>query len=509
VTSDEQGSGAVNQKQKTENRKFKVPPQIATLIFAVGIAGLFWLDRDKTARPSKALWLAVIWLATTGSRPVSEWLGMSMTSAASGSPVTSPLDQAIAGSLMLLGVAVLIRRRADAAALLRASWPIALYFSFALVSLSWSDYPEWGFKRWVRALGDAIMVLIIVTDAHPAAALRRLFSRLGFVLLPASVLFIKYYPQLGRGFSEWGDGVVNLGVASSKNMLGLLAFVLALGVLWQVLGLLRDRNQPDRRRRLLAQGTLLAFCIDLLFAAGCATCGTCFVLGAGLMLLTARPTFRVRPAAVHALVLAILLGGGLTDLLGGEAAAARALGRNPTLSMRTIIWKNVIPLCPNPIGGAGFETFWVGPRYNTFLTRMIADGAEGAPTEAHNGYIEVYLQLGWIGLGLIALILGHGYRKAVAAIRRDPALGALLVAYVVTAVTYNITEAGFRMLDLEWFFLILAIVAASRVISLDRAASESGRELADHSPGNLDVLDLNPTWMESCRPLVLRDTAGA
>ena len=99
--------------------------------------------------------------------------------------------------------------------------------------------------------------------------------------------------------------------------------------------------------------------------------------------------------------------------------------------------------------------------------------------EAHNGYIEVYLNLGLLGLGSIALLLGQGYLKAVSAFRRDPALGGLLVAYFITEVTYNITEAGFRMLHLEWFFLLLSIMAASRVISLAETPSESGRELAD------------------------------
>ena len=88
-------------------------------------------------------------------------------------------------------------------------------------------------------------------------------------------------------------------------------------------------------------------------------------------------------------------------------------------------------------------------------------GGIAMTNEAHNGYIEVYLNLGWLGLSLIALILGHGYRSAVSVFRRDSALGGLLVAYVVTAATFNISEAGFRMLSVEWFFLLLSIVAAS------------------------------------------------
>ena len=49
---------------------------LALLICHLGVAGLFFLDRDKSVRNSKALWLPVIWLWIVGSRPVSAWLGM-------------------------------------------------------------------------------------------------------------------------------------------------------------------------------------------------------------------------------------------------------------------------------------------------------------------------------------------------------------------------------------------------------------------------------------------------
>lgn len=200
------------------------------------------------------------------------------------------------------------------------------------------------------------------------------------------------------------------------------------------------------------------------------------------MLVSSLPPFRHRPAAVHALVLAILLGGGVTSLLGGRAAITEALGRNPDLTGRTEIWQILIPMAPNSIVGAGFETFWLGPRAAKVNAML---GGFSTINESHNGYLEVYLNLGWLGVGLIALILGQGYSRTVSAFGRDPTLGGLLVTYVVTAAFYNLTEAGFRMLGLEWFFLLLSVVAAGRIIGVAETASESGRELAD--------LDL-PAW---------------
>jgi O-antigen ligase len=395
-------------------------------------------------------------------------------------PESSSLEQFIAGSIMLLGAIVLIRRGRAVTNLLKANWPIMLYVSFCLISLLWSDFPVWGFKRWVRALGDLVMVLIVATDAQPVAALRGLFSRIGFVLLPVSLLFIKYYPGLGQGFDEWGFRTFT-GVTTNKNVLGNLVYLIGLGALWQILSLVRDREQANRARRLLAQSTLLTFGIELLFMAHCATAVACFTFGAGLMLATSRSFFRRRPAAVHALVLAILLAGGLASLLGGRAAITEALGRKPDFTGRTEIWGILIPMAPNSIGGAGFETFWVGPRVKEIYSKI---GGLQMTNESHNGYIEVYLNLGLFGLGLIVLILGQGYRRAVSVFRRDPALGSLLIAYILTAATYSVTEAGFRMLSLEWIFLLLSVVVARRIAAgVVVKASQPLDASTDRSPG--------------------------
>ncbi len=429
---------------------------LATLVCAIGVLGLFYLDRDKSVQTSKALWIPVIWLWINGSRPVSMWLGITPTNnSASNLLQGSPIDRAILASLMALGLIALFPRRGRITSLLKESWPILLYFSFCLVSVLWSDFPRVAFRRWTKGIGDLVMVLIVVTDTWPNAALERLITRVGFVLMPASVLLIKYYPDLGT-YHDWSYAG-NCGVTTDKNMLGVTVFVLSLGAFWLVLKLLRDSSQPNRARHFLAQGTLLAFGVSLLVMAHSATSAACFVLGAGLMLVASWSVIGRRPAAVHALVFAVFLTGSLTIFLGGYANVVHAMGRRTNLHERTEIWHTLIPLAPNPLVGAGYESFWLGPR----LEAMWSAFPGHYLNEAHNGYLETYLNLGWVGVGLIALILIHGYRRAVCTFRTDPTYGALLLAYVFTAAVYSITEAGFRLLDPVWIFLLLAVVAPS------------------------------------------------
>jgi exopolysaccharide production protein ExoQ len=452
---------------------------LATLVCAVGVLGLFYLNRDKSAHTSKALWLPVVWLWINGSRPVSMWIGMQATNGdASQLLEGSPLDRTVFAALIMAGLLVLIMRGRQVVPVLRSSWPLLLYFTFCLLSVLWSDFPSVAFKRWTKGIGDLVMVLIVVTDAQPIAAIQRLITRVGFILMPASVLMIRYYGELGRTYDRWSGEPANCGVATDKNMLGVITFVLTLGACWLVLGLFRDKNQPNRARRLLARGILLAFGVSLLTLAHSATSGACFVLGAGLMLAAGASAIGRRPAAVHALVLAILILGSFTMFFGGQAEVVHAMGRQTNLTGRTEIWERVIPLAENPIVGAGYESFWLGQRlvkmWNAFPTLYL--------NEAHNGYIEAYLNLGYVGVGLIALILVHGYRSSVRAFRCDPTLGALFLSYVLTASIYSITEAGFKPMDSIWIFLLLAIVASVRLAKLGSSPPESSGEPTDQTP---------------------------
>jgi len=459
-------------------------PSLATLVYIVGIGGLFFLNRDSSVRTSKALWLPVVYLWILGSRPVSVWLGQGPASAGDVQLDGSPIDAVFFGILLIAALCVLVHRERRVRVFLGANGPILIYFFFCLLSIFWSDFPFVAFKRWFKALGDLAMILIVVTDQQPAAAISRLFSRIGFILVPLSVLSIKYFPAFGRGYNGWTGGQYNNGLTLNKNILGVITFVLLLGAVWRVLALLRsDKMPPHRGRCLLAQGVLLTFGIWLLIIANSVTSSVCFMIGAGLMVATSLRFTRRHTAVVHVLVLSLGVSAGLVMLLGGGAIAAQALGRNPTLTGRTDIWAAVIPMAPNPLVGAGFESFWLSP----LVHEKLWDAIPGLPlNEAHDGYIEVYLELGWVGLSLIGLIFVTGYRRSVMAFRRAPELGGLMLAYVLAAMVYSITEAGFRMMHPMWIFFLLAVIEASSIAAgadvrvsrpLDTPAKE-GRELA-------------------------------
>lgn len=379
----------------------------------------------------------------------------------------NPLDAAIFGLLLLIGIGVLVRRSKRALPLIAANWPTLIYFVFCFISVAWSYHPDVAMKRWIKAISDPVMCLVILTDPQPIAAIRRVMARVGFVLLPASVLLIKYYGNLGRGYTPDGQQM-NTGVTTFKNELGVTVLVVSLCTFWTLINLWKTKKQPSRTRRLVAQGTLLAFGAWLLVIADSKTSVACFILACLLVLAGDLRIIRLRPSRVHVMCLLILLAGGLTLLFGGEsgvAHVAQAMGRDSTLSGRTDIWSAALAAAPNALIGAGFESFWISPNAHIFA-HILAVKNWWHPellNEAHDGYIEVYLNLGLVGVGLISLILVHGYMRAAAAFKRNPAVGGLMLAFIMTAAFYNITEAGFRMLFLMWTFLLLAVFSATGV----------------------------------------------
>ena len=63
------------------------------------------------------------------------------------------------------------------ARLMLVNWPILLFFLYCLVSLVWSDFPGVAFKRWIKAIGDFLVILVVVSETDPVAGVRAFLSR--------------------------------------------------------------------------------------------------------------------------------------------------------------------------------------------------------------------------------------------------------------------------------------------------------------------------------------------
>ncbi len=351
--------------------------------------------------------------------------------------------------------------------LLQANGVVVVFLLYCTLSLTWADYPDVGFKRWVKTVGDFVMVLIVVSDRDPSVAIRRLLARTGFLLIPLSVLMIKYYPDLARYYDRWDWSTYYSGVTTNKNSLGVICLLFGLASAWQFLEALYGRDVTGRGRRLIAHGVILAMVVYLFRFANSMTSLACFLLGIVVLLVVGlrltgrkpsmvlgvefRPIVRT-PLMVHAVVASLIAVPGAVLFVGIEGVL-EMMGKDPTLTDRTLIWGLLLGMTTNTWFGTGFENFWLGPRLDKIWSVY-----SWGPNQAHNGYLEIFLNLGWIGIALLAIILAIGYQTVMTGLRRSPSTGGLMLAYFVVGIVYNFTEAAFfRILTPAWFVLLLAI----------------------------------------------------
>ncbi len=425
---------------------------LGTIACLAGIAWLFYLDREPDAKPSPALWIPTLWLFVSGSRSITEWLALRpVVTLAQQYSESSPIDAVFYACLIAVGLVILNVRWLRVRGFLRQNLPLILFFAYCLLSVLWSDFPFIAFKRWTKSIGDLVMVMIVLTDPRPWQAVQHLLKRIAFVLLPLSVLFIICYPDLGRGYSPGDGAVMYFGVTTFKNLLGVLAMICGLFSLWAAICAIEDRGMENRHRHIIAHSVVFLVASWLIVKADSMTSLACMVLAGAVMVLAGERNVLRLPAGVPlAISVTVLLplSALFVSTFGG---ILHAVGRNATLTDRTLIWQAALALHTNPWIGTGFESFWLGNRLQE-VWHMSVNGIQ----EAHNGYLEIYLNLGWIGIVLLGSVIFAGLNRAISELRHDRQEGRLRVALMTAALIFSMTEAGFRMLSLMWIAFLLA-----------------------------------------------------
>src|SRR5213078_2171885 len=230
----------------------QLPPSVASCLTVAFIIFLFRRDIREKADVSGALWLPLIWLIISCSRSLSGWLnifGLPVSGAASVEE-GSPLDACVYFALIIAGCCVLVKRQVRLSEVVLKNRWLIFFLLYCFISIAWSDFPFVAFKRWIKILGHPIMVLIILTEPDPEEALTRVMKRLAYVRDPDTIIFIKFYPQLGREYDPWTGLPMSNGIATGKNMLGADCLILGFFLFWHLLQTWQTQRSTWRRNEL-------------------------------------------------------------------------------------------------------------------------------------------------------------------------------------------------------------------------------------------------------------------
>lgn len=432
---------------------------IALLLCISFILFLFIMDFKRKPHVSLALWVPWFWFSIMGTRALSTWFGLGVYTDSPDYYIEgSEFDRNVLIAFIIIGIVALLRRKFDLLTVIKNNIFIFIFLLYAGLSTLWSDYTFVSFKRWIKEIGNIIMVLIVLTEPEPVEAIKTMIKRFAYVIIPLSIVFIQYFPELGRSYSV-GGVLMYTGVAYGKNGLGQLCLICGLVLFWSLITMLRNRSKNNDTKEVLIHVLLLLMISWLLYMAHSATSllgsivGVCMLIGLGLPFV--RNNVKLIKFYVPFLVLILLVIHLSFDIM---SVTTSSLGRDMTLTGRTELWKQLIDMGTNPLIGTGYESFWVGDR-----VAKLWEQYWWHPNQAHNGYLEIYLNLGFIGLTLLMGIIYSTYSdisKNLLSLN-DYDYQILRMTFLVIILAINVTEANFKVF-LWLVFLLFAFKCQNR-----------------------------------------------
>ena len=334
-----------------------------------------------------------------------------------------------------------------------------LLVGIAFVSVSWSVTPDVTLRRGFALIGTTLFGVYFATRYDLSEQLHLLAWTLGTGAL-LSLLITLILPSYGTMGGHYAGAWQ--GIYSHKNILGRL-MVLS-GLVFLLLSI-------SSRRHIWHKWAAFGISVSLLLLADSKAPLVIF-----LTLLILLPFYRTlqRNYTVGTIFLIVLVtagGGLLTLVVSNIETILGALGRDITLTGRTDLWAAVLDkIGDRPLFGYGYKAFWLG-QDGAALYVWNATGWD--PNHAHNGFLELALDLGWIGLSVFGLSFLRAYlRGLVWLLSAKPEVGLWPLLYMTFMFLANLSESMIlRQNNIFWVLYVAAIysmlVQNSRVVKLE------------------------------------------
>jgi exopolysaccharide production protein ExoQ len=266
---------------------------------------------------------------------------------------------------------------------------------FSILSMFWSNYPFDTLKHGVEFLLTILVAICAGTCIWPRIFLFALFCSSLFIAICNVTIGV-------HGVDQTSGEYVFLGIFPSKNILALYSAILMI----VSLALLFERDQRPLYRFIFGAG-LLAGTVSLIQANSAGT--TVFAVLSVAVTLFLRLLHRL-PSEVRILVLIAIvlfsLGGAaaISLVVTDKAVVLDALGKDASLTGRTELWDSAWKLIDiSPLLGVGYEGFWQVGNPEAERLWFISNVPSGAGFNFHNLYLNVWVELGLIGLAIVVL----------------------------------------------------------------------------------------------------------
>jgi exopolysaccharide production protein ExoQ len=439
-----------------------MPPILSLILCTIFVMWLLTLDHKSSPDNSYALWLPTSWILLVAGKPLGAWF---LSGPRAEDEMGSPLDRSFIIILIVLGLIILFRRRFAFFKAIKDNFWLMFLAVFMLLSTLWSDIFFTSLTRWIREILTAlIMSFLILSENNPREAILSILRRTTYTLIPFSLLLIKYYPLYGVQYGRWSGELMWIGATTQKNGLGILCLIVIFFLSWSLIRRRQNRKLRTTRFQPIAELFLITLSLYLLkgpsIYAMSATSAVTLAIGVtAFFVLLLLNKSKIHPGAntISAIIVAIIIFGILTVFTSGETVGSltSTVGRDSTLTGRTEIWQQYLPMAmQQPLLGHGFGGFW---------TAKIID-YQGV-NEVHNGYLEVILHLGFIGLIFVSLFLLLSCRRARQIMEDDFYWASFWLCFLLMSVIHNTAESSIDSFSrVSTAILVFLYVASSSKI---------------------------------------------
>jgi O-antigen ligase len=347
--------------------------------------------------------------------------------------------------------------------------------------------------RWLGLLPVSLLVFVgwaclsILWSPYRSATASGLAYLLAFTVLGIGIALVRDTIQIVRAFGDVFRAalVVSIGIEifagllidSPIPFLGVQGDLDALGPIQGIMG---SRNQLG----LLALIAVITFGTELRTRSVSRGLGIgSLVLGGAAILLSRSPVISAVFVVVGMAVVALYLLRRIpaerrtiwqlslvaaVGVLAIAAWLARAplialFSANSDLSYRLTLWRGILNLIDqNPLQGWGWVGYW---RPDIMPFPIFAIAGEREPTSAVNAYVDVWFQLGFIGLVIfLGLVLLTFTRSWLLAGRRRSTVFAWPALVLVALLVTSLAESS-MLVEYGWLMFVVCTVKAAQELS--------------------------------------------
>jgi exopolysaccharide production protein ExoQ len=309
---------------------------------------------------------------------------------------SSAFNQVLYSGLFLFSLISLTSRKNDVYNIIKEEKFLTLFIVFAFASMLWSDYSFTTFKRIFQVFAVFLTCIAFLINVDSAEEIIKPFK---YILYPYMIL--TFLSILAIPMARGADGMWR-GMTGFKNELG------QIGVMSVVLCYIFYLMETSSRKKTFALFMiLLSTVITIGTKSSTSTLGIAFLIGLGGLVFVDKifaPIGIGRTISSVALALFLMLFVGIMVLAPDLSTAVPELfGKDASFSGRSDLWEYLLSERNiNNILGSGYEAFWI-PESHRILSMW--EVFTWIPLQAHNGYIDLYLSTGYVGLGIIIIMV--------------------------------------------------------------------------------------------------------